>query len=61
VAVSHGGAVNRVLWAQEVFGLDSGDRVLQKTSLSFDVSVWEVFWPLVVGAGGGVGATGWAA
>ena len=27
-----------------------GDTVLQKTPFSFDVSVWEFFWPLMVGA-----------
>ena len=27
-----------------------GDVVLQKTPFSFDVSVWEFFWPLIVGA-----------
>ena len=25
---------------------DARDRVLQKTPFSFDVSVWEFFWPL---------------
>ena len=35
---------------QEAYGLDAGDRVLQKTPFSFDVSVWEFFWPLITGA-----------
>ena len=30
--------------------LDASDRVLQKTPFSFDVSVWEFFWPLLAGA-----------
>ena len=34
---------------------DAGDRVLQKTPFSFDVSVWEFFWPLMVGAPPGAG------
>ncbi|WP_323746773.1 amino acid adenylation domain-containing protein, partial [Catenulispora pinisilvae] len=51
VVVSHAGIVNRLLWMQDRFGLDSDDRVLQKTPSGFDVSVWEFFWPLVVGAG----------
>ncbi|HET6610451.1 MAG TPA: alpha/beta fold hydrolase, partial [Kofleriaceae bacterium] len=41
---------NRLLWMQEAFGLGPEDRVLQKTPFSFDVSVWEFFWPLMTGA-----------
>ena len=47
---SHRGIVNRLLWMQQAFGLEPGDGVLQKTPFSFDVSVWEFFWPLMVGA-----------
>ncbi|MFL6233160.1 MAG: amino acid adenylation domain-containing protein, partial [Thermoanaerobaculia bacterium] len=47
---SHRGIVNRLLWMQEELGLDATDRVLQKTPFSFDVSVWEFFWPLMMGA-----------
>ena len=50
VANAHRGVVNRLLWMQERFGLGPGDVVLQKTPFSFDVSVWEFFWPLQVGA-----------
>jgi amino acid adenylation domain-containing protein len=50
VVVSHKGIVNRLLWMQEAYGLTSSDRVLQKTPFSFDVSVWELFWPLMTGA-----------
>ncbi|WP_416978440.1 amino acid adenylation domain-containing protein, partial [Streptomyces sp. T028] len=50
VVVSHAGIVNRLLWMQGRFGLGADDVVLQKTSVSFDVSVWELFWPLSVGA-----------
>jgi amino acid adenylation domain-containing protein len=46
----HDGVVNRLLWAQSVYGLDGSDRVLQKTPFSFDVSVWEFFLPLLTGA-----------
>lgn len=46
----HEGIVNRLLWMQHAYGLDSTDRVLQKTPYSFDVSVWEFFWPLMTGA-----------
>ncbi len=46
----HAGIVNRLAWMQETLGLGPGDRVLQKTPASFDVSVWELFWPLLTGA-----------
>jgi amino acid adenylation domain-containing protein len=47
---THRGIVNRLLWMQEKYQLDESDRVLQKTPFSFDVSVWEFFWPLMTGA-----------
>src|SRR5262249_39744790 len=45
VMITHRGICNRLLWAQDVNQLTSADRVLQKTSFGFDVSVWEFFWP----------------
>ncbi|MFJ5034440.1 amino acid adenylation domain-containing protein [Streptomyces sp. NPDC088560] len=50
VVVPHRGIVNRLLWMQAEYGLTADDRVLQKTPSSFDVSVWEFFWPLITGA-----------
>nr|KKD32053.1 enterobactin synthase subunit F [Pantoea sp. 3.5.1] len=50
VLVSHQAIVNRLLWMQDHYPLGSSDVVLQKTPSSFDVSVWEFFWPLMVGA-----------
>jgi len=52
VMVEHGGVVNRLEWQEEVLGLGGGrdEAVLQKTPTGFDVSVWELFWPLRVGA-----------
>ncbi|MET0395681.1 MAG: amino acid adenylation domain-containing protein, partial [Longimicrobiaceae bacterium] len=47
---AHRGIVNRLLWMQEEYGLGADDVVLQKTPFSFDVSVWEFFWPLISGA-----------
>ncbi len=47
----HKGLMNRVNWMQEQYQMTADDRVLQKTPFSFDVSVWEFFWPLRVGAG----------
>lgn len=49
VAVPHQGVVNRILWMQEQYSLQSDDCVLQKTPFTFDVSVWEFFWPLLFG------------
>ena len=46
---SHRGIANRLLWMQETFAIGPGDRVLQKTPIGFDVSVWELFWPLTTG------------
>ncbi|HEY3590526.1 MAG TPA: amino acid adenylation domain-containing protein, partial [Buttiauxella sp.] len=42
--------VNRLLWMQNHYPLNGSDVVLQKTPCSFDVSVWEFFWPYIVGA-----------
>jgi amino acid adenylation domain-containing protein len=50
VVVSHGATDNRLRWMQEDCPLTAADRVLHKTPTGFDVSVWELFWPLRVGA-----------
>ncbi|WP_275562196.1 non-ribosomal peptide synthetase, partial [Streptomyces sp. 5-6(2022)] len=50
VAVAHRGVVNRLAWMQREYRLDQSDRVLHKTPFGFDVSVWELFWPLLQGA-----------
>ncbi|AVV46997.1 non-ribosomal peptide synthetase [Streptomyces sp. P3] len=50
VVVTHRAAVNRLAWMQGAYQLTADDRVLQKTPSSFDVSVWEFFWPLLEGA-----------
>ncbi|MEV6328792.1 amino acid adenylation domain-containing protein [Streptomyces sp. NPDC051909] len=46
----HVSLFNRLYWMQEQYRLTEADRVLQKTPFSFDVSVWEFFWPLMFGA-----------
>ncbi|WP_317847587.1 non-ribosomal peptide synthetase [Pseudomonas sp. HTZ2] len=46
----HDALYNRLAWMQAAYPLGAGDTVLQKTPFSFDVSVWEFFWPLMVGA-----------
>ncbi|MEM8934360.1 MAG: amino acid adenylation domain-containing protein, partial [Acidobacteriota bacterium] len=50
VGISHRAIVNRLRWMQGAYRLGADDAVLQKTPYSFDVSVWEFFWPLLVGA-----------
>ncbi|WP_245546014.1 non-ribosomal peptide synthase/polyketide synthase [Nocardia higoensis] len=50
VAVGHAAIVNRLRWMQQQYRLDASDVVLQKTPATFDVSVWEFFWPLQIGA-----------
>ncbi|MBV9110029.1 MAG: amino acid adenylation domain-containing protein, partial [Gemmatimonadetes bacterium] len=47
---AHRGVVNRLCWMQAEYEIGAGDVVLQKTPFSFDVSVWELFWPLQRGA-----------
>ncbi|MDR3670144.1 MAG: amino acid adenylation domain-containing protein, partial [Holophaga sp.] len=48
--LEHRAVVNRLVWMQNEYALDATDRILQKTPFSFDVSVWEFFWPLMTGA-----------
>ncbi|MEL6868132.1 MAG: AMP-binding protein, partial [Bacteroidota bacterium] len=50
VVNEHAGVYNRLMWAQDYFDLTPEDVVLQKTTFCFDVSVWELFWPIMVGA-----------
>jgi len=48
--VPHDAIVNRLLWHQEQFQAAPGDVIAQRTSVCFDVSVWELFWALRHGA-----------
>ena len=50
VMVPHAGICNRLLWMQDSYALSVNDKVLQKTPYSFDVSVWELFWPIITGS-----------
>ena len=50
VMVEHRALVNHMVWMQRRFPLDATDRVLQKTSFSFDAAVWEFFAPILWGA-----------
>jgi amino acid adenylation domain-containing protein len=47
---THRAIVNRLQWMQATYRLTPADTVAQKTPFSFDVSVWEFFWPLLAGA-----------
>ena len=50
VMVGQTAIVNRLLWMQDHYPLSADDVVAQKTPCSFDVSVWEFFWPFIAGA-----------
>ena len=50
VAISHRAIDNRLRWQQHQILVGEGDRVLHKTPISFDVHVWELYWPLAEGA-----------
>ncbi|NEN81312.1 non-ribosomal peptide synthase/polyketide synthase [Paenibacillus elgii] len=50
VMVEHRPVINRLTWMQEAYPIGSEDTILQKTAITFDVSVWELFWWGFVGA-----------
>lgn len=50
VAVAADGAIADVLWMQQRYPYEPADAALFKTSYGFDVSLWEICWPLWVGA-----------
>jgi len=50
VLIEHYSVVNRILWMQRAYPISEQDVLLQKTSIMFDVSVWELFWWAVAGA-----------
>lgn len=50
VVIEHQAIVNRLEWMRAAYGVGPGDRILQKTPATFDVSVWEFFLPLLSGA-----------
>ncbi|MCM2476480.1 amino acid adenylation domain-containing protein [Rhizobium sp. CG5] len=49
VVIEHGAIVNRLAWMQAHYGFDADDVILQKTPMTFDVSVWEFFLSFVSG------------
>lgn len=48
--VNHRALSARIGWASQYYPLDDNAVFLQKTPFNFDVSMWEIFWPLVIGA-----------
>ncbi|QNK68494.1 non-ribosomal peptide synthetase [Variovorax sp. PAMC26660] len=49
-AVRHEALHSCMAWMQRTYGLGGNDTVLHKAPFGFDVSVWEMFWPLTTGA-----------
>ncbi len=50
VTVSHAAIVNRLEWMRDWYAIKDSDVFVQKTPVTFDVSVWELFLPFAVGA-----------
>jgi len=50
VGNTHAALAERLQWMQETYRLNDSDVLMQKAPISFDVSVWECFWPLITGA-----------
>ncbi|WP_433736335.1 non-ribosomal peptide synthetase [Pseudomonas putida] len=50
VGNTHAALAERLQWMQATYRLDDSDVLMQKAPISFDVSVWECFWPLITGA-----------
>jgi len=50
VMVEHTSVINRLLWMQKRYPIGADDTIMQKTAITFDVSVWELFWWAFVGS-----------
>jgi amino acid adenylation domain-containing protein len=50
VLIEHHSVMNRIGWMQKQFPITTDDVLLQKTPITFDVSIWELFWWSFVGA-----------
>ncbi|MGG3280960.1 amino acid adenylation domain-containing protein [Paenibacillus solani] len=50
VMIEHHSVINRIGWMQKQYGLDTSGVIMQKTPITFDVSVWELFWWSFAGA-----------
>jgi amino acid adenylation domain-containing protein len=50
VLIEHQSVINRLNWMQKNYPITEADTILQKTTYTFDVSVWEIFWWSLQGA-----------
>ncbi|REC61343.1 hypothetical protein DRF65_16645 [Chryseobacterium pennae] len=50
VMIEHHSLINRLTWMQKAYSLTAEDTLIQKTTYSFDVSVWELIWWMLHGA-----------
>ena len=50
VLMSHAGPLNTIDTMNDLFELSSDDAIIQNADVSFDPSVWLIFWPLCHGA-----------
>ncbi len=50
VLIEHHSVINRIAWMQNAYPLAASDVILQKTPISFDVSVWELLWWFFTGS-----------
>ncbi len=48
--IEHRSVINRLNWMQKKYPITVNDTILQKTPVTFDVSVWELFWWAIEGA-----------
>lgn len=48
-AIRHRSLASCMSWMQQTYGLTPTDTVLHKAPFGFDVSAWEIFWPLTAG------------
>jgi D-alanine--poly(phosphoribitol) ligase subunit 1 len=51
VMIAHHSLINRIEWMQDLFPISTSDVLFQKTDCGFDVSIWELFWWSITGAG----------
>jgi len=50
VMIEHKALINRINWMHKKYPISKNDIILQKTTYTFDVSVWELLWWSMVGA-----------
>ncbi|MCP6763251.1 MAG: amino acid adenylation domain-containing protein [Fischerella sp. CENA71] len=50
VMCTHLGIYNRLLWTLSAYPITEEDNLLQIASIIFDISIWEIFFPLLKGA-----------